>query len=301
VKILVTGGCGYVGSVLVPKLLDLGHEVTVFDLQWFGNYLKTHPKLYVYRCDIRDTNYIDAEAIIHLASVADDPTSELDHEQTWEIGALGTQKLCQHAVKSGVKQFIHASSGSVYGVNTEGTEDLELNPYSYYNKVKMIAERVALSHHGRMSVQIVRPAAICGFSPRMRLEVTVNQLTIQALTTGRIKVFGGEQIRPNIHIEDITDFYIHMLKHPGLSGIYNAVFENLKVSEVAQLVSMETGAQIETTHSDDKRSYPMASKKVTGWIPHRSVLSAIREMAAKFKSGELKNEDRWYNLKMMKC
>lgn len=290
------------GSVLVPKLLNLGHKVSVFDVMWFGNYLPPHENLRVYRCDIRDTNFIEADAVIHLASVADDPTSELNHEQTWEIGALGTQVVCQQALNAEVKHFIHVSSGSVYGVNTEGTENLELHPYSYYNKVKMVAERVALSYHGRMAVTVVRPAAICGFSPRMRLEVAVNQLTIQALTTGEIKVFGGQQLRPNIHIEDVTDAYIYLLGHP-LQGIYNVTDENIKVSEIARSVADLTGAKIVTIPSNDTRSYEMSGAKLdaAGWRASLNIETAIQDLREQWESGNLKDEDRWYNLRTMKC
>ena len=205
-KIFVTGGCGYKGTVLVPKLLQLGHEVISFDIMWFGNFLEGHPKLTVIEGDVRDIDSIDlsgVDAIIHLSSVANDPCGDLDPKLTWEISALATMQLADKAVREGIKRFIYASSGSVYGIKAEDhvTENLELKPISEYNKTKMVAERVLLSYSDQMSVQIVRPATVCGYSPRMRLDVSVNLLTMQALKNGKVTVFGGKQIRPNIHID----------------------------------------------------------------------------------------------------
>ena len=186
---------------------------------WFGNFLKPHPKLKVVKGDIRNIDDVDldgVDAIIHLSSVANDPCGDLDPKLTWEISALATMQLADKAVRSGIKRFIYASSGSVYGIKDEQqvTEDLELKPISEYNKTKMVAERVLLSYADDMAVQIVRPATVCGYSPRMRLDVSVNMLTMQALAIDKITVFGGKQMRPNIHIDDITDLYLFMLDHP---------------------------------------------------------------------------------------
>ena len=208
-KILVTGACGYKGSVLVPKLLERGHEVRAVDIMWFGNELRPHPRLEVVEADVRDADSIDLdriEAIIHLSSVANDPCGDLDPKLTWEISCLATMQLIDAAHRKGIHRFIYASSGSVYGVKEEAdvTEDLPLVPISEYNKTKMCGERIVLSYKDDIVTQIVRPATVCGFSPRMRLDVAVNMLTMQALTKGHITVFGGEQTRPNIHIDDIT-------------------------------------------------------------------------------------------------
>lgn len=231
-KILVTGACGYKGSVLVPKLIAQGHEVVAIDIMWFGNALNPHPGLTIKHGDVRDIDTIPLsgiDAIIHLASVANDPYGDLNPKLTWEISALATMQLADKAARQDTSRFIYASSGSVYGVKEElqVTEDLWLEPISEYNKTKMVAERVVLSYADRMAVQIVRPATVCGFSPRMRLDVSVNLLTMQALTKSKITVFGGGQIRPNIHIDDITDLYLFLLAHPEHRGIYNAGFENL--------------------------------------------------------------------------
>ncbi|NBP40696.1 MAG: SDR family oxidoreductase, partial [Betaproteobacteria bacterium] len=195
-RIFVTGACGYKGTVLVPKLLALGYQVTAFDIMWFGNHLKPHPNLTISQGDIREADKLDlkdCDAIIHLSSVANDPCSDLDPLLTWEISCLATMRLADQAARQGVPHFIYASSGSVYGLKDEDqvTEDLPLVPLSEYNKTKMVGERVLMSYADQMVVQIVRPATVCGLSPRMRLDVAVNLLTMQALTKGEITVLGG--------------------------------------------------------------------------------------------------------------
>lgn len=305
-KLIVTGGCGYKGSVLVPKLLAQGHEVVAFDIQWFGNELKPHENLTVVAGDVRDTDSIPldgVDAIIHLASVANDPCGDLDPKLTWEISALATMRLADRAVREGVRQFIYASSGSVYGVKSEPdvTEDLELEPLTEYNKTKMVAERVLLSYAGDMAVQIVRPATVCGVSPRMRLDVSVNMLTMQALTNGRITVFGGDQVRPNIHIDDITDLYIFLLNNPQVVGVYNAGFENVSILEIAERVTRIIPAEIIITPSNDPRSYRQNSDRLLakGFKPSKTIDDAISEIVATYQGGALKDQDRWYNLRWM--
>lgn len=305
-KLLVTGACGYKGSVLVPKLLAQGHEVIGLDAQWFGNYLPAHSKLTIIKGDVRDTEAIDLngiEAIIHLASVANDPCGDLDPKLTWEISALATMRLADKAVREGVKRFIYASSGSVYGVKHElqVTEDLLLNPITEYNKTKMVAERVLLSYSDALNVQIVRPATVCGLSPRMRFDVSVNMLTIQALTKNKITVFGGGQIRPNIHIDDITDLYIFLLNRPDIEGIYNAGFENISILDIANRVVDSVNAEIVITPSNDPRSYRQNSDKLLylGFSPKKSVKNAIDEIIAAYQNGLVKDDDRWHNLRWM--
>lgn len=305
-KIFVTGACGYKGTVLVPKLLAAGHQVAAFDIMWFGNYLKPHPNLTVAKGDVRNIEEINldgVDAIIHLSSVANDPCGDLDPKLTWEISCLATMQLADKAVRNGVERFIYASSGSVYGVKDEPqvTEDLELKPISEYNKTKMVAERVLLSYADKMTVQIIRPATVCGYSPRMRLDVSVNMLTMQALTKERITVFGGDQTRPNIHIDDITDVYLFMLDHPQHQGIYNAGFENISIMDIAQRVTEHAPAKITVTESNDPRSYRVNSDKLlaTGFRPKKTVDDAIREIVHKFRLGELKDEERFHNLKWM--
>ncbi|TAN51813.1 MAG: SDR family oxidoreductase [Methylococcaceae bacterium] len=305
-KILVTGACGYKGSVLIPKLLAAGHNVVGLDIQWFGNYLAAHPNLIVLKQDVRNIDQIPLEgvnAIIHLSSVANDPCGDLDPKLTWEISALATMQLADKAARLGISRFIYASSGSVYGVKEEDqvTEDLELTPISEYNKTKMVSERVLLSYQDRMAVQIVRPATVCGYSPRMRLDVAVNMLTMQALSNGVITVFGGNQIRPNIHIDDITDVYLFLLDHPQLQGIYNAGFENISILEIAERIAARIPTDIRVTESNDPRSYRINSDKLlsTGFSPKKTVDIAIAEMIAQYRSGLLKDEAHFYNLQWM--
>jgi nucleoside-diphosphate-sugar epimerase len=305
-RILVTGACGYKGTVLVPKLLDAGHEVIAVDTMWFGNYLKQHENLTVQRTDVRDTDKIrldGVDAIVHLSSIANDPCGDLDPKLTWEVSALATMQLADKAARKGVRRFIYASSGSVYGIKEEAqvTEDLELRPISEYNKTKMVAERVLLSYSDEIVVQIIRPATVCGYSPRMRLDVSVNMLTMQALSKEHITVFGGDQIRPNIHIDDITDVYLFMLEHPQHRGVYNAGFENISVMDIARRVTEHAPARITVTGSNDPRSYRVNSDKLlaTGFRPRKTVDDAIREIVDKFRLGQLKDEDHFYNLRWM--
>jgi nucleoside-diphosphate-sugar epimerase len=305
-KILVTGACGYKGTVLVPKLLAAGHEVVGFDIMWLGNDLKPHPRLTVIQGDVRDVHSIPLagiEAIIHLSSVANDPCSDLDPKLTWEISCLATMQLADQAVRRGIQRFIYASSGSVYGLKEEEqvTEDLELVPISEYNKTKMVAERVLLSYQEKMVVQIVRPATVCGLSPRMRLDVAVNLLTMQALSRGEITVLGGDQTRPNIHIDDITDLYLFLLDRPEFQGVYNAGFENLSIQAIAESAATKSGARISILPSNDPRSYRVNSDRLlaTGFRPKKSVEIAIDEICAAYQSGEVFDSERFHNLKWM--
>jgi len=305
-KILVTGACGYKGHVLVPKLLNLGHQVIAFDTQWFGNYLSPHANLLNSKGDVRDIDSIPldgVDAIIHLSSIANDPCGDLDPKLTWEVSALATMQLADRAKRMGIKRFIYASSGSVYGVKDElqVTEDLELKPISEYNKTKMVSERVLLSYQDDMVVQILRPATVCGLSPRMRLDVSVNLLTMQALSKGKITVFGGDQTRPNIHIDDITDAYLFLLDHPEATGIFNAGFENISILDIAKLVTKHVPCEIIVTESNDPRSYRVNSDRLldAGFKPKKTVEHAIKEIIEHHRLGKLQDEERFYNLKWM--
>ncbi|WP_374649806.1 NAD-dependent epimerase/dehydratase family protein [Dongia sp.] len=305
-RVFVTGACGYKGTVLVPKLLARGWHVTAFDAMWFGNYLPDHPNLNVVAGDVRNWDGIDLagqDAIIHLASIANDPCGDLDPKLTWEVSALATMKLADKAVRQGVGQFIYASSGSVYGIKeeTQVTEDLSLTPITEYNKTKMCAERILLSYKDQLGVQIVRPATVCGYSPRMRFDVSVNMLTIQALQNGRITVFGGDQTRPNIHIDDITDLYVFLLDNPLVRGVFNAGFENMTIREIAERVATRVPAEIVVTPSNDPRSYRLNSDRLlaTGFRPKKTVENAIEEIAALHAAGKVCDEDRFHNLRWM--
>lgn len=305
-NILVTGACGYKGNVLVPKLLAAGHSVVAFDIMWFGNDLQAHSNLKVVQGDVRNIDEIPldgVDAIIHLSSVANDPAGDLDPKLTWEISALATMQLIDRAARHGIKRFIYASSGSVYGLKDEPqvTEDLNLVPLSEYNKTKMVAERVVLSYSDKMVVQVVRPATVCGISPRMRFDVSVNMLTMQALTRGEITVLGGDQTRPNIHIDDITDLYIFLLDRPDVTGVYNAGFENLSIRRIAEMACEKASAKITVLPSNDPRSYRVNSDKLlaTGFRPRKTVENAIDEICEAYRAGKIKDEERFHTLQWM--
>ena len=307
--ILVLGGCGYIGSVLVPRLLKRGWRVSVLDLLWFGNHLEPHDDLGVRQKDIRSITPGDMEGVdvvIHLANVANDPCGDLDSKLVWEVNVLGAMAVAEAAVGAGVSQVIYASSGSVYGIKDEAavTEDLSLVPISDYNKTKMIAERVLLSYQDRFSLHIVRPATVCGVSPRTRLDVSVNLLTMQAAHKGGITVLGGDQTRPNIHIRDMVRVFLHFIEAgTAHTGIFNAGFENLSIMETAQKIAARTGVDIRTTPSNDPRSYRLNSDKLltTGFVPKFNVAAAMDDILAAHGAGRLVPMDIHYNIKTMKA
>ncbi len=307
-KILVTGGCGYKGSVLIPELLKDGHNIISIDNQWFGNKLPDHPNLENIKLDVRDIENINldkVEVIIHLANIANDPAVELNPTLSWEVNVLAGQQLADKAVRNDVKQFIFASSGSVYGIKDEPkvTEDLPLIPISVYNKTKMVAERVFLSYSQKMKIHCIRPATVCGVSPRMRLDVSVNMLSFQALKNKKITVFGGEQTRPNIHIKDMINVYRHFIKNPDIeSGCYNAGFENISILEIAKMVKRHINAEILITESNDPRSYRQDSSKLlsTGFKQEFGIENAIEEIKYLYNKGDLVDNDNCYTVKWMK-
>ena len=307
-NILITGGCGYTGTVLTNSLLKKGHKVTVVDTEWFGNYLKKNKNLKVIKEDIRNQNKINLagiDTVVHLANIANDPGAELNPNLSWEVNVLATQKLTENAIANKVKQIIFASSGSVYGVKTEDqvTEDLSLVPISTYNKTKMIAERVLKSYENEIKIHSIRPATVCGFSPRMRLDVSVNMFVFQALKYKSLTVFGGQQVRPNIHIKDLINTYIHFIDNPNLlAGPYNAGFENLKIIDIAKKVSNIIPSKIEVLDNNDPRSYRQNSDKLvsTGFKREFSVDDAIKEIIEKYEKKEFKESDKCYTVKWMK-
>ena len=266
---LVTGGCGYIGTLLTKHLLSKKNKVTVVDNCWFGNFHKKSKMLKVIKKDIRnfeDLNIKGVDTIIHLANIANDPTVELDPTLSWDVNVLASKLIARHAIKNKVKKIIFLSSGSVYGVKKEKkvTENLKLNPISIYNKTKMIAERVFLSFKDKIDITCIRPATVCGFSERLRLDLTVNKLTFDAFYKKKIFVNGGSQIRPNIHIKDLITaidylvFHKKKLKH----NIYNVGFENLMISEIANKIKNKIDAKIVINKNRDIRSYRQDSSRL---------------------------------------
>jgi nucleoside-diphosphate-sugar epimerase len=305
-KILVTGGAGYKGSVLVPALLDNGYNVTVYDLFWFGDYLPKNDNLKVINDDtrnIRSHNLKGYDIVIHLAAVANDPCTDLDQTLSWEISCQATWDLIESCIKYKIPRIIYASSASVYGVqeSEEVTEATELIPLTAYNKAKICAERILMSYADKINLQILRPATVCGLSPRMRLDVVVNLLTIQAIKNNKLTVLGGDQLRPNIHIKDLVNIYIYMIENPDLTGVYNAGFENNSVLEIAESIKNIIPSEIIIKNSEDNRSYKINSDKLlaTGFKPSYKFSDAINEINDAFKKKLLFDEERWYNVRWM--
>tara|TARA_A100001388_G_scaffold38090_1_gene24080 strand:+ start:156 stop:1097 length:942 start_codon:yes stop_codon:yes gene_type:complete len=307
-KILITGGCGYKGSVIIPLLLKNGHKILNIDTQWFGNNLPSHKNLTNIKCDIRNINhdlFRGINTVIHLANIANDPAVDLNPTLSWEVNVLSSKLIADNAIKAGVNQIIYASSGSVYGIKEEEhvTEDLDLVPISVYNKTKMIAERVFISYADKLKIHCIRPATVCGLSPRMRLDVSVNLLTFQALKNKKITVFGGSQTRPNIHIKDMAKVYLHFLENDNIpSGFYNAGFENISILDIAKLIQSKIDCEIEIKDSKDPRSYRLDSTKLikTGFSQENSIENAINELIVEYEKGSLKDREEFYTVKWMK-
>jgi nucleoside-diphosphate-sugar epimerase len=307
-KILVTGGCGYVGSKLIPLLLEKKHKIINIDTQWFGNYLTKHKNLINIKDDLANFEKYKIkkiDTVIHLASIANDPMAEIDKNLSWETSALNTLRLMNFMDKNGIKRILYASSGSVYGIKTEKkvTEKSSLEPISLYNKVKMVTERIILSYKNIESF-IIRPATVCGFSERMRLDVTVNALTYSALKNKTINVFGGNQVRPNIHIDDMVDLYIFFLNaKKNLAGIYNAGFENKSILEIAKNIKKIIPSNINIIKDkNDPRSYRLNSDKLNkiGFFPRKNIEDAIYELRNLYNSKKLVDKKNYHSLKWLK-
>jgi nucleoside-diphosphate-sugar epimerase len=321
-QILVTGGAGYMGSVLVPKLLDKGYRVKVLDLYIYGDHVldsvKDHPNLEQIKGDIRDRKLLQrvlpgCDAVVHLACISNDPSFDLDPELGKSINYDAFFGLVDVSKDSGVRRFIYASTSSVYGVKEEEnvTEDLPLQPLTDYSKYKALCEEVLLKKRGPGFVTLIlRPATVCGYSPRLRLDLTVNILTNHAVNNRLIKVFGGQQRRPNIHIEDAAALYVQSLEWPDekIDGrIFNAGYQNRRVAEIAEMVRGIVGqdVQIVTTPTDDNRSYHISSEKIQrelGFAPRHTIEDAVRDLLAAFQAGKIPNpmtDMRYYNIKTM--
>lgn len=328
--VLVTGGAGYVGAVLVPQMLSRGYRVRVLDLLIYGEHVldavKNHPNLELVHGDIRDRDLVRSavrgcEAVIHLACISNDPSVELDPALSQSINYEAFGPLVRISKEQGVRRFILASSGSVYGVSDspEVTEDHPLMPVSLYNKYKAMCEPLLLDEQSAGFVPVViRPATICGYSPRQRLDLTVNILTNHAVNARRITVFGGSQMRPNLHIDDMADLYLMLLEAPDslVAGkIYNAGHQNHTVAKTAEIVREIVGRMmpergeipIVTTPSDDPRSYHISSEKIKrelGFMPKRTIEDGAHDLVGAFQAGRLPDpmtDIRYYNIQMMKA
>ena len=323
-NILVTGGAGYVGAVLVPKLINQEHNVKVVDLMIFGEdvFDKSkfdHNKLEVFKGDIRNKDLLtkamdNVDCVIHLACISNDPSFELNPTLGKSINFDCFRPLVEISRDAGVKRFIYASSSSVYGVKEVPNvhEEMELTPLTDYSRFKAECEKVLAEYQTNdFTTLTLRPATVCGHSPRQRLDVIVNILTNFAYNKRQIKVFGGDQLRPNIHIEDMTDLYIQMIDIPKdkIAGkIFNAGYENQTVNELASTVKKVIGNDviIAKTSTDDNRSYHISSKKIEqelGFTPRHSIEEAVVDLRRAFEDGLLPDsfeDSRYFNIKTMK-
>lgn len=324
--VLVTGGAGYVGAALVPKLLAEGHAVTVLDLYIYGeevlSSMRGHPRLTEVKGDLRDAAVVDralqnCDAVIHLACISNDPSFELNPELGKSINLDAFRPLVRAAKQAGVRRFVYASSSSVYGIKdgVDVTEDLSLDPLTDYSRFKAECERILEEERQPGFVTLtVRPATVCGYSPRQRLDVIVNILTNHAVNTGRVKVMGGDQKRPNIHIDDMCRFYLQSLQWDDeqIDGrIYNVGEKNHTVSELAEMtcatVSRTLGREVgvDVLPTNDPRSYHVSSERILrdlGFAPEHTIRNAMEDLVAALKAGKLTdpmNNPMYYNIKRM--
>jgi nucleoside-diphosphate-sugar epimerase len=320
--VLVTGGAGYVGSVLTPLLLAEGYYVRVLDLCLYGEHVldevKSDPKLQLIKGDMRDeallrNSLAGVDAVIHLACISNDPSFELDPTLARTINYDAFIPLVEISKDSGVQRFIYASSSSVYGIKDEPnvTEDLELKPLTDYSKFKAMCEDELMNRRAPgFTVLTIRPATVCGYSPRLRLDLSVNILTNHAINKGKITVFGGDQLRPNFHVRDCAELYVKCLAMPAEKingGIYNAGYQNLSINRIAELVREVVGHDIpiERTPTNDNRSYHISSEKIKrelGYEPRYNIEDAVRDLKVAFDAGKVKdpmNNTLYYNIKRM--
>jgi nucleoside-diphosphate-sugar epimerase len=325
--VLVTGGAGYVGAVLTPRLLAAGYRVRVLDLYLYGRDVlapcRDNPQLEEFAGDLRDRDLVaqavaGCDAVIHLACISNDPSFELNPVLGKSINFDAFAPLVQLSRDAGVRRFIYASSSSVYGVSDAPNvgEDHPLRPLTDYSRYKAECEPILLDQQAdEFTTLVLRPATLCGYSPRQRLDLTVNILTNHAVHRGKITVFGGTQLRPNFHIDDMVDLYLQALREPKerIAGkIFNAGYENASVAKLAEIVKAvverETGCapiEIVTTPSDDLRSYHISSEKIRrelGFVPQRTIEDAVRDLVAAFREGRLPdslNRSAYFNIQRM--
>lgn len=317
-KILITGGAGYVGSVLTPHLLNKGHEVTVVDLMLYGETLEKHKNLKIVKGDIRNVELLKEkikgnEIVIHLACISNDPSFELNPTLGKEINLDAFTPLVEISKNSGIKKFIYASSSSVYGIKTEKNvdENMSLEPLTDYSKFKAECEKILFKHKSKDFVTVVlRPATVCGYSPRQRLDLVVNILTNLAYHNREITIFGGDQLRPNIHIQDMVrayDLFVNTDDEKINGKIFNVGFENLSVNQLAFEVQKVIGAdvKIKKLPTNDNRSYHISSKKIQdelGFMTNFKILNAIEDLKHAFEKKLLSDcltNENYFNIKKM--
>ena len=318
-KIFITGGAGYVGAVLVPHLLEKGYTVTVLDLMIYGEHvLPKHPNLNAEKGDIRDQSLLKKlipghDAVIHLACISNDPSFELNPDLGRSINLDAFRPLVEISKNSGLERFIYASSSSVYGIkdDPEVHEDMPLEPLTDYSRFKADCEKILMEYQSNdFTTVTIRPATVCGYSPRQRLDVVVNLLTNLAYHKREISIFGGEQLRPNIYIADMVEAYMVLINAPKekIAGrIYNAGYENQTVKEIAEAVQSVVGDDVKliTTSTDDDRSYHISSKKIKeelGFETTHTIRDAAQDLCNAFNKGLLPdslNNEMYFNIKRM--
>lgn len=324
-NVLVTGGAGYVGTLLVPQLLARGHSVTVYDAMFFGCELAPQDRLKLVEGDIRDTARLKeclwgVDAVIHLACISNDPSFELDEGLSTTINYDCFEPMVEAAKAQGVRRFVYASSSSVYGVSDapDVTEEHPLVPLTLYNKFKGMCEPLLFKHQSPDFVCVtIRPATVCGYSPRMRLDLSVNILTNHAVNAGKITVFGGAQKRPNLHIQDMCDLYMLLMEveDSKIAGqTFNAGHQNHSIMDIAKMVKAVVEEElpgrppidIVTSPTNDMRSYHVNSEKIArmlGFRPKRTIADAARDLCRAMKDGKLPNsltDERYSNVKVLK-
>ena len=290
-RILVTGGCGYIGSVLIPKLLDRGHKVLSIDNQLFGNFLSKHKNFKNIKLNLGNINEVHLKKIntvIHLASISNDPSALINPKITWETNILFTLKLLELCKKCEIEKFIFASSGSVYGVSKKKKvdESSELVPISEYNKTKMVGEKLVQGYQKYFDTIIFRPGTVCGFSKSLRLDLTVNAMTFSGLKNKVINVNGGNQVRPHVHIDDMTNAYLFFLNKKNINGIYNIGFENHSIIQIAKMINkLLPSTLLKKNKSIDPRSYRLYSGKILkiGFKPEKTIRIAINEFIINYR------------------
>jgi nucleoside-diphosphate-sugar epimerase len=318
-KVLITGGAGYVGAALVPALIARGDEVVVVDLFLYGDdVLDPHPSLCLVKGDIRDLDLLRRELrgctdVIHLACISNDPSFELDPELGKSINLDAFEPLVVESKKAGVSRFIYASSSSVYGIKSEPnvTEDMSLEPLTDYSRFKAECEQILRRYQSpEFTTVTIRPATVCGYSRRQRLDVVVNILANQAYHNREITILGGGQLRPNIHIDDMVDAYLVLLDVDSslISGeVFNAGYENQTVNDIAEEVRSVIGPDVRLTRkeSNDNRSYHISSAKIQdrlGFRAKRTIADAVRDLKRAFDNGQLPDsltDERYFNIRRM--
>jgi nucleoside-diphosphate-sugar epimerase len=307
-KILITGGGGYVGTLLVLELLKKNYKITVVDTFWFGNYLPKNKNLKILKKNIlnlRNSDFKRIDCVIHLASIANDNAADINQKFAWETSCLGTKIICDLSKNNNIKKFIYASSGSVYGVKKEKqvTENLSCEPVSVYNKSKMVAERIVLSYKENFQTIIVRPSTLYGYSPRMRLDLTINILCYHAFKFNEVTIFGGKQWRPYLHIKDMINFYLHCLKQKNMKGIYNISQGNLTLDQTAEKIKLfMPKCKIVHTKSNDIRSYRLNSDRAikSGFRFVTNINDEIQNLLKLLKDKKIKSRPNNYSINWLR-